>query len=120
MKSSRAGLTMLVCAAAFAFLGTPSAVSAAEDHELHIHNMTGHAVDVYVFTDDAVHHEGRGGHQEGHLEDGETGTAHVPTCKFAIVLEDGEDIWHAEFHDCHSTDLTITSSTGHEKKKKKK
>jgi hypothetical protein len=90
---------MLVSAAAFAFLGTPSAVSAA---------------------DDAVHHEGRGGHQEGHLEDGETGTAHVPTCKFAIVLEDGEDIWHAEFHDCHSTDLTITSSTGHEKKKKKK
>ncbi len=27
-------------------------------------------------------------------------------------------VWHAEFHDCHSTDLTFTMETGHAKKAK--
>jgi hypothetical protein len=42
--------------------------------------------------------------------------AHVPHCTFSILLVDHQDIWHAEFHDCHSTDLVFHSDTGHAKK----
>ncbi len=84
---------------------------------LHIHNKTGHEVLIFLFQDDHPHLSEDGGTQVGHLKDGESGDAHVPNCKFDILLVDHEDVWHAEFHDCHSTDLTFTTETGHAKKK---
>lgn len=83
---------------------------------LHIHNKTGHEVVIFLFQDDHPHLSEDGGTQVGHLHDGESGDAHVPNCKFDILLVDHEDIWHAEFHDCKSTDFTFTKDTGHGKK----
>ena len=33
----------------------------------------------------------------------------------AELLVDHDDVWHGEFHDCHSTDMTFTKDTGHTK-----
>lgn len=75
--------------------------------DLHIHNKTGVDVELYIFEDDKVHRGKSGGLHAGDLHDGETGTAHVKACRFAIVLFHGADAYHAEFHDCAITDITI-------------
>ncbi len=80
---------------------------------MNIHNQTGHEVVVFLFTDGQTHTSGEGGIQAGHLVNGESVVADVPTCDFEVLLVDQDDIWHAEYHDCDSTDLTFTSDTGH-------
>ena len=87
-----------------------------DNHDLDVHNKTGHEVVVFLFQDDHVHMNEEGGVQLAHLHDGESAVAHVPNCTFSVLLVDHEDVWHAEFHDCHSTDMTFTSTTGHAKK----
>jgi hypothetical protein len=113
----RPALAALVFAAVG--LAGPGAALADDEHEgetIHIHNKTGHAVDVYLFQDDHPHLTPDGGIQEGHLKNGESASAHVPNCHFAVLLVDDEDVWHAEFHDCHSTDLTFSKDRGHSKR----
>jgi hypothetical protein len=84
-----------------------------EGEEMNVHNHTGHEVVAFLFQDDHPHLDEGGGTQFAHLHDGESAVAHVPSCHFAILLVDADDIWHAEFHDCHSTDLTFKTDTGH-------
>jgi hypothetical protein len=108
-------------ALAFAAVGafTLAGVSHAAEHEgedMNVHNKTGHEVLVFLFQDDHVHLDEGGGTQVAHLNNGDSAVAHVPNCKFSIVLFDHDDVWHAEFHDCHSTDMTFTMETGHAKK----
>src|SRR5262245_55645523 len=101
--------------AAIAFALSNVARAKADGEDMDVHNKTGHEVVVFLFLDDKVHTNEKGGTQFAHLEDGESATAHVPVCKFSILLVDHEDVWHAEFHDCHSTDITFTKDTGHAK-----
>jgi hypothetical protein len=113
----RQSFLALALAAAGAF--TLAGVSHAAEHEgeeMNVHNKTGHEVLVFLFQDDHPHLDEGGGTQIADLKNGESAVAHVPSCKFAILLVDHEDIWHAEFHDCHSTDMTFTMTTGHAKK----
>lgn len=78
--------------------------------DLHIHNKTGTDVELYIFEDDAVHKSRSGGFHAGDLKAGETGTAHVKACHFAIVLFHDNDAFHAEFKDCSITDITISKT----------
>jgi hypothetical protein len=118
MKTRFSWLTLavaVVAVATFAF----ARVSRADEHEgeeMNVHNQTGHHVVVFLFQDANVHLNEQGGVQFGSLADGESAVAHVPHCTFSILLVDHEDVWHAEFHDCNSTDLTFHSDTGHAKK----
>lgn len=102
--------------AALAGLGTTALAGDGED--LTVHNNTGHEVVVFLFQDAKVHLSSDGGTQFAHIKNGESAVAHVPHCNFGIVLVDHEDVWHAEFHDCHSTDYTFTKDTGHVPPKK--
>ena len=105
--------------AASSALAVSGAALAEEHHgeDMNVHNHTGHEVLVFLFQDDHVHLSEAGGAQVAHLKDGESAVAHVPNCQFSIVLVDHEDVWHAEFHDCTSTDMSFTKDTGHDKKK---
>jgi len=86
----------------------------ADDGEsLTLHNHTGHAVVMFVMQNDAPDLDPADGVQAGEIADGDSAVAHVPHCHFGILLVDGEDVWHAEFHDCSSTDYTFTADTGH-------
>jgi len=78
--------------------------------DLHIHNKTGSDVELYIFEDEAVHKTRAGGLHAGDIKNGETGTAHVKACHFAIVLFHGNDAFHGEFKDCSITDITISAS----------
>jgi hypothetical protein len=78
--------------------------------DLHIHNKTGSDVELYIFEDDTVHKSRAGGLHAGDLKKGETGTAHVKACHFAVVLFHGNDAYHAEFKDCSITDITISAA----------
>jgi hypothetical protein len=98
-------------AATFAFAGVSRADHDGE--EMNVHNATGHEVVVFLFQDAKVHLNEKGGVQFAHLHDGESAVAHVPHCTFSILLVDAHDVWHAEFHDCHSTDLVFHADTGH-------
>ena len=102
--------------AVIAAVGLSRGVKAAQE-DMHITNETGHTVAVFLFQDDKVHTNSTGGTQFGMLKDGESKIAHVPACKFSILLLDGQDIWHAEFHDCHSDEMVFHSDTGHGTKK---
>ncbi|APR86162.1 Hypothetical protein A7982_11511 [Minicystis rosea] len=104
------GLAATLIAGAGAFFFSSAPAKASEGADLHIHNKTGTSVEVYIFEDDKVHKDRSGGLHSGDLKDGETGTAHVKACKFSIVLFHEKDAYHAEFHDCHITDITITGS----------
>jgi hypothetical protein len=92
-----------------------STARADEGAALKVHNQTGHEVAVFLFQDSHPHLSPEGGIQAAHLKSGESADAHVPNCDFSVVLVDHEDIWHAEYKDCHSTDLTFTKDTGHDK-----
>ena len=125
MKLTRFALALgFASAVAVALAGVVQAAG-HEDHIMTIHNNTGHDVYVFLFLDDKVHTNETGGKapvdehgvQHGMIKNSESAEAAVPTCKFAVPLVDHEDIWHAEFHDCSSTDLEFTSDTGHGKKK---
>src|SRR5947207_4447006 len=96
-----------------------SITAMAQEHDgedINIHNRTGHEVQVFLFMDDKVHLDESGGVQFASLKDGESAVAHVSYCVFSILLVDNNDIWHGEYHDCHSTDITFTPETGHAKK----
>jgi hypothetical protein len=98
---------------AFTYGGTAAADSRpipTAGADLHIHNHTGTNVELYIFEDDKVHRDRSGGNHSGDLKDGETGTAHVKACHFAVVLFHEKDAYHAEFHDCSITDITITAA----------
>jgi hypothetical protein len=114
-------LVTAALALAFAAAGTfaLSGLAAADKHEgedMNVHNNTGHEVLVFMFQDDHPHLDEHGGTQFAHIKDAESAVAHVPNCKFGIVLVDHDDVWHAEFHDCHSTDMVFTKDTNHVKK----
>jgi hypothetical protein len=85
----------------------------ADGEEMHVHNNTGHTVLVFLFQDDKVHTDPSGGVQVAQLADTKSTIAHAPHCKFSVLLIDHKDFWHAEFHDCNSTDVTFTKNTGH-------
>jgi hypothetical protein len=111
MKKSTIGFGFAAAfVAGFAALMTASTPAIAENTKLTIHNATGTDVDVAVFEDDSPNHrDSKGGISAGHIKDGESASATVKTCKFAIVLKHGDDIYHGEFHDCKVTDITITN-----------
>jgi hypothetical protein len=111
MKSPFAPL----CALAFSLALAVSAGSArADDGEsLTLHNHTGHSVVMFVMQNDATDLDPADGVQAGEIADGGSAVAHVPHCHFGILLVDHDDVWHAEFHDCESTDFTFSSDTGH-------
>ena len=89
----------------------------ANDGEaLNVHNHTGHPVVVFLIQDDSVHLDPDAGVQVAAMADGDSAVANVPSCQFSVLLVDEEDVWHAEFHDCHSTDFTFTNDTGHAKR----
>ncbi len=116
LRNSLFAIAMSVAAVgAFVFAG---AVRAEDEGgvAMNVHNHTGHEVVVFLFQDDSVHLNEEGGTQFAHLADGESAVASVPHCTFSILLVDHDDVWHAEFHDCHSTDMTFTKDTGHAKK----
>jgi hypothetical protein len=93
--------------AAMLFSSAPAAAGTGAD--LKIHNETGTNVEVYIFEDDAVHKNKANGLHSGDLKNHETGVAHVKACKFSVVLFHDSDAYHAEFHDCSTTDITITA-----------
>lgn len=105
------GLALAACGS----LSLTGASFAGDGEDMTLHNNTGHAVYVYLFQDADVHLNEKGGVkiQEGLIADHGSAVAHVPHCTFSIVLIDKDDVWHAEFHDCHSTDMTFTKDTGH-------
>jgi hypothetical protein len=107
---TKIALLPFVLAALAAPALTSSPAAAASGADLHIHNKTGTDVELYIFEDDRVHRDRAGGIHAGDLHDGDTATAHVKACKFAIVMFHGSDAYHAEFHDCSITDITITAS----------
>jgi hypothetical protein len=98
----------------FSFFTIP--VLGNDGEEINIHNKTGHEVLVFLFNDGLVHLNESGGTQIGHLMDGESLVAHVPTNEFSILLVDNNNIWHAEFHDFNTIDITFTANTGNERK----
>jgi hypothetical protein len=111
---SRTKMLLLVASLGLAYAG---ATAFAEDGEaLNVHNKTGHTVDVFLLQDDHPHLDPDEGVQFAHLANGESAVAHVPHCTFGVLLVDHEDVWHAELHDCHSTELTFTMDTGHAKR----
>jgi hypothetical protein len=114
-------LRNIALALALAAAGTFAATGLAradkhEGEDLNVHNNTGHEVLVFMFQDDHPHLDEAGGTQFAHIKNGESAVAHVPNCKFGIVLVDHDDLWHAEFHDCHSTDMEFKKETNHVKK----
>jgi hypothetical protein len=100
--------------AALGMLALNQTSHANDGEEMNVHNHTGHEVLCFLFQDADVHLDEHGGVQFAHLKDGESAVAHVPHCTFSVLLIDKDDVWHAEFHDCHSTDLTFTATTGHD------
>ncbi len=108
--------SLLTLALAAAVIALPAVSRANDGEEMNVHNNTGHEVVVFLFQDADVHTNEHGGVQFAHLADGESAVAHVPHCTFSILLVDHNDVWHAEFHDCHSTDLVFHADTGHGKK----
>ena len=92
---------------------TTGGARANDGEDMTVHNHTGHSVVVFMLQNDSPDLDPDDGVQVAEIHDGGSAVAHVPNCHFEIVLVDHEDIWHAEFHDCHSTDFTFTSDTGH-------
>ncbi|MCX5743089.1 MAG: hypothetical protein NT062_11415 [Proteobacteria bacterium] len=105
----------LATVSAFVVSGNAQADDKHDGEDLNVHNNTGHEVVVFLFQDDKVHLDETGGVQFAHIKTGESAVAHAPHCKFSVLLVDHEDVWHAEFHDCHSTDMTFTKDTNHAK-----
>lgn len=92
---------------------SPTTLMAQDGDDINVHNNTGHRVDVFLFMDDQVHTDVNGGVQFSSLNNGESAVAHVTGCKFSIVLVDGQDVWHGEYHDCNTLDFVFTPETGH-------
>ena len=108
----RTQLAVLVFVAV-SILALPRASRASDAANLNVHNETGHTVVAFLFQDGHPHSSEEGGVQFAVLKNHQSAVAHVPQCTFSVLLVDHEDIWHAEFHDCHSTDMTFTTNTGH-------
>jgi len=113
----KSGLSSLTFAATLSLaLAAGNARSEAAGEDIKVHNNTGHEVAVFIFQEGGVHTDESGGTQFATLKNGESAVAHVPDCDFSVLLVDDEDIWHAEMHDCNSTDLTFNADTGHSTK----
>jgi hypothetical protein len=106
----------LVFAAGVVIAVFSGSARASEGEELTIHNNTGHSVVVFLLQNDAPDLDPDDGVQVAAIANGKSAVAHVPHCHFAVLLVDHEDLWHAEFHDCSSTDYTFTKDTGHAKR----
>jgi hypothetical protein len=109
LKSLGIALALTLCAPVASTTLAEGTALASSGADLHIHNKTGESVELWIFEDDKVHTSRAGGVHAGDLADGETGTAHVKACHFSVVLFHGKDAYHAEFHDCAITDITITA-----------
>ena len=110
-------MTVLFCVSVFlSILSIPAMGQNHEGEDINISNKTGHEVQVFMFQDSDVHLDESGGVQVASLKDGEISVAHVPYCVFCILLVDNADVWHAEFHDCHTTEVLFTPTTGYAKK----
>ena len=92
---------------------TANGARANDGEEMTLHNHTGHPVVIFVLQNDSPDLDPDDGVQGAAMADGESAVAHVPNCHFEILLVDNDDVWHAEFHDCSSTDYTFSSDTGH-------
>ena len=103
------GFVASLAAGIGAVLLSAAPVAAGTGADLKIHNNTGTNVEVYIFEDDSVHKDKANGTHSGDLKNGEVGVAHVKACKFSVVLFHDKDAYHAEFHDCSVTDITITA-----------
>lgn len=114
MKSGSSSLMFAATLSLALAAGTARSEAAGED--IKVHNNTGHEVAVFIFQEGGVHTDESGGTQFATLKNGESAVAHVPDCDFSVLLVDDEDIWHAEMHDCTSTDLTFNADTGHSTK----
>lgn len=112
----RLRLLLLALATGVALMLSPARVRANEGEDLTVHNNTGHEVVVFLLQDDSPDLDPDDGVQVAALANGKSAVAHVPNCHFGVLLVDHEDVWHAEFHDCHSTDFTFTKDTGHSKR----
>jgi len=108
--------TFLLLAAGAALAIAPSRAYATDGEDLTVINKTGHTVGVAVLQNDSPSLDPDDGVQAGTIKDGKSAVAHVPNCKFGIILWDKEDVWHAEFHDCKTTSITFTAETGHGKR----
>jgi hypothetical protein len=105
------GLAAVLAAGMGAFL-TVAGPAYADGATLTVHNDTGEDVDVFIFTDDSETHKNGDGAQlkGGHLKNGEAGKLEVKVCHFAVILQNGNDVFHKEFHDCKITDIHLTNS----------
>jgi hypothetical protein len=104
------GLAASLTAGLAAVLLSSAPAAAGTGADLKIHNETGTNVEVYIFEDDSVHKDKANGVHSGDLKNHETGVAHVKACKFSVVLFHDKDAYHAEFHDCSVTDITIKAT----------
>jgi hypothetical protein len=93
-----------------------TALAAGDGESLNVHNNTGHHVVVFLLQDESADLDPDDGVQIANLANGGSAVAHVPSCHFEILLVDHDDVWHADMHDCNSTDLTFTATTGHGKR----
>lgn len=110
----KAGLSSVMFTATLSLaLVAGNARSETAGTDMNIHNKTGQEVAVFVFQEGGVHVDEAGGTQLAVLKNGESAVAHVPDCEFSILLADEDEVWHAEFDDCKSTDLTFNADTGH-------
>lgn len=96
-----------------ALLNVKASAQESNGGEINVHNFTGHNVLCFLFADGQVHLSEAGGVQFASLNNGESAVVHAPNCTFSILLVDHQDIWHAEFQDCNSTDITFKDDTNH-------
>jgi hypothetical protein len=115
-KNMKFKFVLLTLTLSFGLVTLSSNVRADDGEALTLHNQTGHPVVMFVLQNDAPDLDPEDGVQAGEIANGGSAVAHVPHCHFGILLVDHEDVWHAEFHDCSSTDYTFTKDTGHAKR----
>jgi hypothetical protein len=91
-------------------LSLPGIAMAAQS--VAIENQTGHNASAFLFADDRPHTSGTGGTALGTIANGESKSVDLSSCTYSIVLVDGSDVWHAEFHDCEAHRRTIFADSG--------
>jgi hypothetical protein len=107
MKFFRAWLVLVLAfSAVLAFAASTAQV-------LQISNRTGHKVLVFLFSDGQIHTNPNGGVQIASLANGADFNATINANPFALMLLDGSDVWHAEFHDRTAKTIVFTKDTGH-------
>ncbi len=100
-------LGMAVAACILSFAGH----ALADGENMNLHNKTGQTVAVFLFNDTNVHLSETGGVSQGTLANGASVVVHTTSCAFSILVINRTVGWHFEFHDCKSTDLTVTTTS---------